>query len=439
MCLIRKFLPGALVFSALIVIRVNTFADGIYRNGIGARSMAMGGADVADASDPLGAMGANPAGLGFLTAPGGNIGVVGGVAQGTFIKAPFSEGSLDGSPNAIAEGAFAMPVGKNVTLGVSVVPTSLLDANWTYVDPPGGLGGATSYGKQTEHSSIFVLRSALGAGISVSPKLSLGASFGLDYNQNQLQAPYIFQFQPALKGAKTLLNLRTDGYGYDGQFGLLYRAMTNLQLGLAYQTEAQVNTFGTADGDAGAQFGVATLPFHYDAKVRNIFPQMANAGVSWGFQPKWRLALQLDWIDWHNAFKQLPVHLTDGTSAAVNGVVGSSSLNDSIPLHWSDEFVYRGGLEYEVLKNLYLRGGYCYGGSPVPAQTLTPLTAVIVQHTFTAGIGYHWKRYQLDLAYQYDLPVTRNVGTSGLLSGEYSNSSTSVSIHWLALTFGATF
>ena len=31
-------------------------ANGIYSNGVGARSMAMGGADVAWASDPLGAM-----------------------------------------------------------------------------------------------------------------------------------------------------------------------------------------------------------------------------------------------------------------------------------------------------------------------------------------------------------------------------------------------
>ena len=47
-------------------------ANGIYRDGIGARSMSMGGADVAWAEDPLGALGANPAGLGFQSSAGLN-------------------------------------------------------------------------------------------------------------------------------------------------------------------------------------------------------------------------------------------------------------------------------------------------------------------------------------------------------------------------------
>jgi hypothetical protein len=57
----------------------------------------------------------------------------------------------------------------------------------------------------------------------------------------------------------------------------------------------------------------------------------------------------------------------------------------------------------------------------------------------TAGVGYRWRQFQFDLAYQYDLPVTRNVGASGLLSGEYSNSSTEVGIQWIALTTSIRF
>jgi len=443
MCKIRKLLTATRVLclglAAILMKSAPVKADGIYMNGIGARAMSMGGADVAYASDPLGAMGANPAGLGFLTSPGADLGFVGGIVDGTFTKAPTSDGHLDSSPRGLPNGAFALPLCPKVTLGVSFAPVSALDANWTYYDPPGGANGKTTYGLRTDHSEILLLRSAAGLGVELTPQLSLGVSFGLDYNKNMLQAPYIFQAQPSLKGAKTLLDLRTDGYGFDGQIGLLYRPLTNVQLGLTYQSETQVNSFGTASGDAGAQFKTSSLPFSYDAKVRNIFPQEAIGGVSWGFHPKWRLALQLDWIDWHSAFKQLPVTLSDGTSAAVNGVVGSSSLVDSVPLNWENEFVYRGGLEYEVIHNLFLRTGYCYGASPVPDSTLTPLTAAIMENTFTAGVGYHWGRYQVDLAYQYDIPITRNVGTSGLLSGEYSNSSISVNAHWLALTIGASF
>lgn len=62
------------------------------------------------------------------------------------------------------------------------------------------------------------------------------------------------------------------------------------------------------------------------------------------------------------------------------------------------------------------------------------ITAAIMEHTFSAGVGYHWKQFELDLAYQYYLPATQDVGQSGLRSGEYSNSSVQVSAQEFALT-----
>jgi long-chain fatty acid transport protein len=412
--------------------------------------MAMGGADVAWAASPLSAMGENPGGLGFLSASEFDLGGIGAITQGQFNKPGVSSGNLDGTPAALPEGALGLPLGKwPVTVGLSFVPESSLLADWHYLDPPGGLGGKTSYGYQQDKSEIIVLRSALGVGAQINSKLSLGASAGLIYNENTLEAPYIFQnLQPgthgpinsAYNGAKTLLDLHTTGFGWDAQAGLIYRAMTNLQFGVSYQSEARVDTTGNASGDPSLQFGhpQGTLPFHYDANVRNIFPQDVTAGVSWKPHPQWRLALQLDWIDWQDAFHTLPVKLSNGNNATVNSVLGSS-FEDLVPLNWRNEFVYRAGVEYSVTENLALRAGYCFGGSPVPDSTLTPMTAAIMENTLTAGIGYQWKRFQFELAYQYNFPATQNVGTSGLLSGEYSNSSTEVSMHVFALTTSVRF
>ena len=423
----------------------DSHADGIFGNGVGARSMSMGGADTAWASDPLGAMAANPSGLGFLTAPELDFGGVGGVAEGQFNKPGVSSGDLDGRVSVLPEGAFGMPLGNwPVSVGLSFVPESTLLADWHYVDPPGGLGGTTSYGYQQDKSEIIVLRTALGAGVGVGSKFSFGASVGLIYNANQLETPYIFQdLQPgphgptnnAYDGAKTLLNLHTTGFGWNAQAGMMYRATSNLQFGLSYESQTKVDTSGGASGDPSLQFGYpqGTLPFHYNADVRNTFPQNLSLGASWKFQPRWRLALQVDWIDWRDAFHNLPVSLSGGNNATVNSVLGSS-FSDSIPLDWRSEFVYRAGLEYKLTGNFDLRLGYSYGSSPVPDSTLTPMTAAIMENTLTAGVGYHWRRFAVDLAYQYDFPATQNVGTSGLLSGEYSNSSTQVSMHILALT-----
>jgi long-chain fatty acid transport protein len=440
------------VFRAAVILALfaqdSVHANGIYRNGVGGRSMSMGGADVAWAADPLGAMGANPAALGFLESAEFDLGAVAGLTEGTFSKAPNPDGSLDDSLRAMPEAALGIPLGRiadkfPVAIGLSFVPDSLMYADWKFVDPLGGLGGTVSYGLQPHNSEIVVLRSALGAGISFSPQFSFGVSVGLLYNQNHLRSPYTFQnmdVNPAANGAKTLLDLKTSGYGWDVQAGVLYRVTTNLQFGLSYRCESTVSTDGDANGDPYAQFAVppGPLAFHYDANVKNVFPQEFSLGTSWRFHPQWRGALQVDWINWSDAFHTLPVTLRNGNNATVNSVVGAN-FKDRIPLNWEDQFVYRAGLEYAITEALSLRAGYSYGKSPVPDATLTPMTAAIMEHTITAGVGYRWKRYEIDFAYQYDLPVERNVGTSSLLSGEFSNSSTEVSVHWFALTAGVRF
>ncbi len=438
----RRWSPFIVLLSAV----AESHTNGIEGNGTGARSMALGGADVAWANDPLGAMAANPAGLSSLDAAELNIGAEAGLLNGHFNKPGVSSGDLDDTLRAFPVGAIAYPFEKlPVTIGLSVTPDSTLLADWHYADPVGGLGGKTSYGYQDDKSEILLLRTALGASVKINSRLSFGVSAGLLYNENRLITPYIFQnLSPAgdmkYDGAKTLLNLHTTGFGWNAMAGLLFQATTNLQFGLSYKSAATVRTTGDASGDPYAQFGVqpGPLAFHYNAGVKNKFPQEISAGASWKFHPKWRAVAQVDWINWSDAFDSLPVSLTDGSNSKVNGVLGSS-FSDRIPLNWNDEFVYRAGLEYDLTDNLALRVGYAYGQSPVPDSTLLPMTAAIMEHTITAGVGYHWHWLQVDLAYQYLLPATQNVGLSQLRSGEYSNSSTEVSAHTFTLTAGIRF
>ena len=314
------------------------------------------------------------------------------------------------------------------------------------MDPPGGLGGKASYGSRYDNSEIELLRTEAAVSVNLGSMLSLGASLNFDYNQNRLQTPYVFQSQPILRGFKTLLDLNTSGWGLSANTGLLFKPLDNLQFGLSYQSPTTIASQGSAYGSAGAQltslggaFAGARRDFHYNAEVDNTFPQMVSGGLSWKFLPQWRLALQVDWINWSHAFDYLAVKLSDGNNSDVNALVGRNSLQDEIPLEWRNQFVYRTGIEYAVTKSLTLRAGYAYSRSPVPDQTLTPLTAAIPENTVSMGAGYRWGRYGIDVAYQWDLPVSRSVSNSSNLSGEYNNSSTLVGIHWIALTASVQF
>jgi long-subunit fatty acid transport protein len=278
-----------------------------------------------------------------------------------------------------------------------------------------------------------------GVSFSVSPRLALGATIGADYNQNTLEAPYIFQQQPVLAGLKTLLNLHTSGMGWNTSVGAIVHPTNKLSLGLSWKSRTVINSEGNASGDVGAQLaalGISGVPtsFHYSANVRNVLPQSVMASLNWRVNPRWLLALQANFVNWNDAFVTLPVALTNGTNPVINSLVNSTSLNDGVPLNWKDQVSLHGGFERLLTESVSVRGGFAHANNPVPGSTLSPLTAAIMQNQLTTGLGYRHARYHVDLAYSYGLRGRADVQQSGLLSGEYSNSVVRVGTQ--ALTLG---
>jgi long-chain fatty acid transport protein len=417
-------------------------ASGLLGVGAGASSMAMGGAAVGMPDTALSSLAANPAGLSLLTGPEADAGLLGASAYGRFDSKTGQDGNLSSVLETAPEGAIGIPIRSTpLTAGIGVVPETGLAAHWNYPDPAGGLGGTASYGRQSENSEIEEIRIAIGLGIAITPRLSIGAALGIDYNENELQAPYIFQSQPVLRGFKTLLDLSTSGWGFNGAAGLLFRPIDTVSIGLSYQSSTFIKTYGDASGDANAQldalgpgFNGVGRDFHYSAEVDNTFPQIVSGGVAWKFHSGWTVTTEVDWTGWSDAFSKLPVKLTHGSNAQINAFAGSNALQDNIPLDWRDTFTYRIGLERAITPAFSLRCGYSFGRSPVPDSTLTPLTAAIPENSLTFGAGYKWRWLEIDLAYEWDLPASQHVGNSALLDGEYSNSSVTAAVQWISLT-----
>jgi len=422
----------------LLLVPAGVYAQGIYGGSVSAEAVAKGGAVVASPDQPLDIMTENPAGLGNVKSRNLDLGFMGVFAQGHFANAANSDGSISAFAGGVPYGAFTMPLGSSrFGLGLSVTPEISMTAKWRYVDAPGGAGG-TSYGLQNNKSAILALRSAVGLGLAVTPKFSVGAALGIVYNSNTLQTPYVFQTQPVLKGLKTLVDLHTQGVGVNGSFGVSWRPNSKLQFGVAYETRTVIHSHGDISGNASAQLQTLGLPvrpdFHYDAQVDNVFPQMVRAGFAWQLHPRIRVATQTDWINWNKAFVNLPLTLTNGDNTAINGLVGANSFKDFVPLLWRNQGIFHLGMEASLTERVSLRGGYSFASNPVPATTLTPLTAAIMRNTLSTGIGYHHSRYLLDVSYQYQLPTSEHVGQSILLAGEYSNSTVRVGFQSLAAT-----
>lgn len=419
-------------------------ANGILRNGVSAKSMSQGGASVADESDIVATVALNPALLGHTMSEAISVGLVGVVADGRYENPSGASGRLEDRTGLFPELVLRRPLTDRVGLGFSLIPEEARIADWHYEDSPGGIDGGTSYGLRSHRSEILGVRAALSLGWQISDTLSLGISGGVLYNENRLQAPYIFQSHPALACFKTLLDLETDGVGLNGDIGLHWRPTDSLSIGLTYRSPTRVETDGTARGDIGAQLdslGLSGVPstFAYQAEVENEFPQAVSAGAAWQVGAKTRLFAQVDWIGWEDSYDQLTVNLTEGSNDAINSLLGSDGIVDSVPLEWEDRLVYRAGLEHRLNETWAVRLGYAYGKAPMTGATTVPMTAAITEHTVSAGFGYARGPVRVDVAYQYDLPATMQMSQSRILSGEYRGATVDLSAHWLAITVGYEF
>lgn len=391
------------------------------------------GGVVAVAEEPLAAMTGNPAYLGSQKEASVQIGLTGLLVDADYSNTVAPDNEADSGPGFVPDIAVVYPIdGSKLTLGGTITTQSALKADYRFPDPPGTLG--VTYGVQRHKSEYIALKSAFGMAYNLGDSVSLGGSVGITYNRNRLKAPYIFQSQPVLKGLKALTSLDTDGIGVNASLGVDYRPSDNIILSAVYSFKSTFNATGHITGNLGELGLSVPSEFTYDAVVDTAIPRSASFSAAWQGTPRLKLGIQVDWIDWSDAFDELPLRLTNGDNAFLNNLLGSDAIADTVPLDWRDQYIFHIGSEYRPSENLFLRAGYQYGRSPVPAATLTPMTAAITEHAVSLGLGYQFNDYTVDLAYRWSLPNTVQVENSILLGGEFNNSSTRVGVHWLGLS-----
>jgi long-subunit fatty acid transport protein len=429
---------------AFALMATSASAQDFLWNSASTRSLALGGVYVPSSSDAIGALSTNAAGLTYLTAPSLDLSLSTVFARGSFSNSVNNNAPMTTSPGVLPYGAFGMPIGHSrFSFGVGFAPDLASVSDWHYVDAPGYAG--VTYGMQEQKSAILAGRAMAGFSVALGHKLSIGATVGADYNSNTLQAPYIFQSQPKLAGAKTLLDLHTYGTGWNTSVGVMVEPSKNWDLGVAWKSHTVIVTNGVASGDARQLFNAlgvlstTSSTFTYNAQVENVLPQSVEGSVAWHVNPRWLLAFQTDWVNWGGAFVNLPVMLTNGSNATINSVAGSSTLFDGIPLHWRDQYSFHAGVERLLTESTSLRFGYAHGNNPVPSGTLTPLTAAIMTNQLATGVTYHRGRNRFDLTYTYDPTSQDQVQQSDLLYGEYNNSTVRLGLQALTVGYSIQF
>jgi long-chain fatty acid transport protein len=141
------------------------------------------------------------------------------------------------------------------------------------------------------------------------------------------------------------------------------------------------------------------------------------------------LRFDVTWINWRETMKDFGVNLTNGDNANVNRLIGKDSIDGKLPLEWDDQVVIAAGVQYEFIKQLWGRVGCNYGKNPVPEATVFPVFPAIVERHITAGLGYQYKFFAVNAAYEYAVPNAEKASADHKIASESDKSESTLGEH----------
>jgi long-subunit fatty acid transport protein len=147
-------------------------------------------------------------------------------------------------------------------------------------------------------------------------------------------------------------------------------------------------------------------------------------GIKHDICPHRRVSADVIWYDWAHAFNNIELAFYEPSNPFLPGQV-----NQTLPLNWTNSVSMRLGYETDVTDVDTFRFGYVYHSSPSPDSTLNPYLDGILEHGFSLGYSRKFSRATLNAGYQYYFGDTRHVDTSGLIGGQFNDSTMKAEAH----------
>ena len=409
-----KFLFSAITLAVILPHDPAHATNGLFMPGYGVRSQGMGGVGIAYGRDSQ-STGSNPAnivntgmrgdiGFSVLNAEGhAATGNGTGVTQdppNTFAFSPYSFDGSAGSDNKyfiMPEMGMTMPLTESLHVGMAFLPNG---------------GGASRYpenffsylgispSKDTKLGiELIQLLAPITVGYKVNEDHAFGVSLALAVQRFRafgLEAFKVFD----LSGSGGVTNVTSDpdhitGQGFDYSYGAGVKlgwlgefADDRVTVGLVYNSRTYMTKFdkyrglfaeqGDLDIPESYGIGIALKPMKnlvIAADVTKVkYSDVASIGNRGpGTHPKGAQNVQ--------ALKGLPSHL-DKSKELGN--------DDGMGFGFTDQVVYKLGVQYGVNKRLQVRAGYNYGASPIPNDQLTFATLAPgnTERHYSLGLSY---------------------------------------------------
>ncbi len=226
----------------------------------------------------------------------------------------------------------------------------------------------------------------------------------------------------------------TKGGGFNLKLGMIFRPVSELRIGVNFQTPTwmniQDNTSETLQaklaGNATNSPSTSNNPTQFYSFSYNLrTPLKASAGVSYVIGGRALISADIDYIDYASMRFTADNSSDPGTISNNNAFIKNS---------YKETLNYRVGAEVKVSNEVSLRGGYGINGNGVKGGD----NSFYQGQYYTAGLGYRIDNYYFDLAYQN---YQTNFSSSPYVLNDYSEPVADVKStrNNVFLTFGVRF
>ncbi|MBI5525555.1 MAG: outer membrane protein transport protein [Deltaproteobacteria bacterium] len=392
---------------ALALIPAPALANGFFIYEVSAAGVGMGGAQMAGTDEPS-AVFYNPAAMTHLP------GVQFQLTLTTYI--PTAEHV---SPTGLSESASAMPQ-----------PVPALFATWKPLSwLAAGFGMYTAFGLSIEwpddwSGSFLAVESSLQS-TQLQPSIAFGPWHGLSIGGGfdfLLGSVEIRRAYPGLRlddGTPARMRLGGNSWGWGTNLGIHYTPIDLLSLAVIYRSQIQVKLDpGAVDFTFPASF--SGMLNDQDVKTGITVPQILGAGAR--LKPIGDLALEFDAVyAFWSSYNKLVFEFSEMAPA------------ESVK-NWSDAWQFRLGGQYRI-KKWTVRTGIILDLDPIPDESLDPMLPDATRIDVSAGGGYSFGTFNVDLAYMYVYVFDRTVDESqNVFPGTYKST-----VHVVSLGAGAKF
>ncbi|MGB9893955.1 MAG: OmpP1/FadL family transporter [Candidatus Saccharicenans sp.] len=381
----------------------------------GAAAMGMAGAFVSIANNPT-AVFYNPAGIAWLSGTQVNLG-------GTFIF-PAGSLSLPNWPDPTYKKVYQLDqtffpphlylthkFGSKLAVGLGVFAPYGLGTAWPVNYPLRYLC------TQTSMETLFINPVVA---YMLTDNLSIGAGVSYIHSSLSLDLVRLVSIPDIWTGdvPASLKKATGDAVGFNA--GLLYKK-DRFSFGINWRSSFKIDYLGTLTLDKSKvptplksyipDMGTVTTSFKH--------PHIFGLGFSYLITDRLLLAVEGQYFTW-NVYDNYVIKI--GYPGQ-----GANLEEETVDENFKNSIILRAGLQYKLKESLAIRGGVVYDQSPQPIETMDPSLPDASRVALTVGLGYTKGKFQLDLAYQYEMfqdrtSPNRNIYPLNLGEGTYHTS-----------------